>query len=75
MPKYYFHVRRGQMTVLDREGLELADIEEATQHAAKLGREIAATQAQKGIPPSGGMIIIEQGWRTVLELPFESLDP
>ena len=25
MPRYYFHVRRGQMTVLDQEGIELAD--------------------------------------------------
>ena len=25
MPHYYFHVRRGQMTVLDHGGIELAD--------------------------------------------------
>jgi hypothetical protein len=25
MPRYYFHVRRGQVTVLDHEGLRLAD--------------------------------------------------
>ena len=25
MPRYYFHVRRGQITVLDHEGIELAD--------------------------------------------------
>ena len=24
MPCYFFHVRRGQLTVLDREGIELA---------------------------------------------------
>jgi len=73
MPRYFFHVKRGQVTILDHEGIELADIEEATKEASKRGREITADQALKGIPPSGGMIIIDEGWRTVLEIPFESV--
>jgi hypothetical protein len=74
MPKYYFHIKRGQVTILDHQGIELADIEEAAKEASRLGREIAANQARDGIPPAGGMIIIDEGWRTVLELPFDSTD-
>jgi hypothetical protein len=29
MPHYYFHVKRGQVTILDQEGIELADTTEA----------------------------------------------
>ena len=71
MPRYFFHVKRGQVTVLDQEGIELAGIEEAEQEAARLGREIAADDALHGTQSSDGMIIIDEDWRTVLELPFE----
>ena len=75
MPKYFFHVKRGQMTIIDHHGIELADIAEATKEASRLGRKIAAEEALSGSPPSGGMIIIDEGWRTVLELPFDSIFP
>ena len=70
MPRYFFHVKRGQMTVLDQQGMELPDIEEATKEAARRGREIVANLALQGVRHSGGTIIIDEGWRTVLELPF-----
>jgi hypothetical protein len=38
MPRSYFHVKRGQVTLLDREGVELVDIAEATNEAARRGR-------------------------------------
>ena len=41
MPRYFFHVKRGQVTVLDQEGVELADIVEATAEALERGRQIA----------------------------------
>ena len=41
MPRYYFHVRRGQVTFLDNEGIELTDVEEASTEAARRGRAIA----------------------------------
>jgi hypothetical protein len=31
MPRYFFHVKSGQLTVLDREGVELADIANAVK--------------------------------------------
>ena len=40
MPRYYFHVRRGQMTVLDQEGIELADAADAEVEAARRAQQI-----------------------------------
>ena len=58
------------MTIIDHEGIELANIEEATNEAARLGQEIAANETPNGVLPCRGVIIIDEGWRTVLELPF-----
>ena len=51
MPRYYFHVRRGQMTIVDQEGIELADNVEAVQEAERRKREIDTGEV--------GVIIVE----------------
>jgi hypothetical protein len=64
MRHYFFHLKRGQMTLLDREGVQLADIEEATREAALRGREMSA--------PGGATIVIaDEYWRPVLEVPLK----
>jgi hypothetical protein len=70
MPRYFFHVRRGDVTVFDREGVELTGIAEAAGEAARRGREAAARDAENSASRGAGRILIEEGWRTVLELPF-----
>jgi hypothetical protein len=70
MPRYFFRVRRGNVTVFDREGVELTGIAEAAREAARRGREVAARDAKNSASFGAGRIIIEEGWRTVLELPF-----
>jgi len=40
MPRYYFHVRRGQITILDHEGIELADTVDAEVEAAERAQQI-----------------------------------
>ena len=59
MPRYYFHVRHGQLTVIDRQGMELAGELEAALEAAIRGREIATSQAIRGVPTQDGLIIVE----------------
>jgi hypothetical protein len=71
--RYFFHVKRGQVTILDQEGVELADIREVAREAARRGCEIAAHEALEGAPASAGMIIIDDEWRTVLELPLRDI--
>ena len=72
MPRYYFHVRRGQLTVIDREGMELAgDIEAALEAARRCG-QIARSKAHRGIRTQGGLIIVEDQWDCrVVELPLD----
>jgi hypothetical protein len=73
MPRYYFHVRRGQVRILDREGTELADIDEAAKEAARRARQIAARESLNGVRLSPGIIVVEDDWQTVLELPLDDL--
>jgi hypothetical protein len=70
MPRYFFHVKRGEVTVFDKVGVELADIAEAATEAARRGQEIAARDAAQAGASGVGLIVIDEGWRTVLELPF-----
>ncbi len=73
MPRYFFHFKRGQMTILDQEGVDLAGITEAAEEAARRGRAIAARDALKAVPFSNGMIIVEDEWRTILEVRLEDI--
>jgi hypothetical protein len=73
MPRYFFHFKRGQMTILDQEGVDLAGITEAAEEAARRGRAIAARDALKSVPFSTGMIIVEDEWRTILEVRLEDI--
>jgi hypothetical protein len=72
VPRYYFHVRRGQLTVIDQQGMELASDIEAAQEAARRGRKIATSEALRGIPTQGGLIIVQDEWdHCVVELPLD----
>ena len=69
--RYHFHVKSGQLTVLDREGVELADITNAVKEAAQRAQEIVSKEVLHGVSAVSMMIIIaEDEWRTVTELPF-----
>jgi hypothetical protein len=72
MPRYYFHVRRGRCTVIDRQGMELANETGAAQEAARRGREIARSDALKGVSTQGGLIIVDDEWDyNVVDIPLE----
>ena len=71
MPRYFFHVKRGQVTVLDQEGVELGNTADAEREAARRAEEIVAREALKGVPSSSGMIIVaDDNWQTLFGLPF-----
>jgi pyridoxine 5'-phosphate synthase PdxJ len=71
MPRYYFHVKHGQMTVLDHEGTELVNLEEAANEAVRRGQKIVAGHARTY---SGRIIIADDNWQTVYELTFKHTD-
>jgi phage terminase large subunit-like protein len=71
MPRYFFHVKSGQLTVLDREGVELADIANAVKEAAQRAQEIVSKDVLQSVSAVSRMIIIaDDAWRTVTELQF-----
>ena len=69
VPRYYFHIRRGRVTVLDRDGIDLADDQEAAREAARRGREIAKADALNGDQPTSLAIVVADEWSTVVEVP------
>ena len=75
MPHYYFHVRRGQVIVLDHEGIELADAADAKAEAAQRTKQVVNGEAMNGASineasASGGIIVADDNWETLFEFPF-----
>jgi hypothetical protein len=71
MSRFFFHLRRGQVTVLDQEGVELASIEDAAKEATRRAQVIASKDALHGGLASSRVIsIADDAWRTVMELTF-----
>jgi len=74
MPRYFFHVKRGQVTVLDQQGIELAGLSEATAEALERGQQIAASATLRAIPANYGAIVIDEELHTVQEVPFGDIE-
>jgi hypothetical protein len=71
VPRYYFHVKSGQLTVLDQEGVELADIANAVREAARRAQQIVSKDVLQDVSAVSRMIIIaDDELHTVTELPF-----
>jgi hypothetical protein len=71
MPHYYFHVRRGQITILDHEGIELADTVDAELEAAQRAQQVVNGEAMNAASSSRREIIVaDDNWQPVFELPF-----
>jgi hypothetical protein len=70
MQRYYFHVKRGPMTVFDREGIELPDIAQAVGEATRRAQSIVLRERLNAVPQGTGMVIIADDYQTVQEVPF-----
>lgn len=73
MARYFFHVRRGQVTILDQEGVELVDLLEAIKEAARRAVLIEASEAAKHLSPSNGAVLVDDEFSNVLEMPLSRL--
>ena len=78
MPRYYFHVRRGQITILDHEGIELADTVDAEVEAAQRAQGLVNGVLEgnergvneRGVRQPGRIIVADDNWETLFEFPF-----
>ena len=69
--RYFFHVRRGQVTVLDQSGVEFPCLEFAAKETTRRAQGLASkTCAQDGAGDSGMIIVADNEWRTMIEVPF-----
>jgi hypothetical protein len=75
VPRYYFHTRQGRATMLDHDGLDLADLQEAVREAKRRASAIASTDTLNGYPSRSLVIVVadEQG-STVFEAPVDEHD-
>lgn len=67
--RYYFHIRRGQVTILDNTGVELTNRWEAAVH----GQRLAQQEAPKSPFSSSRTIFVEDDFGIIFE--FKSGDP
>jgi hypothetical protein len=81
MPRYYFHVRRGQITILDHEGIELGDTVDAEVEATQRAQQVMDGEAMNGASMNGAsmnepsasrgrIIVADDNWDTLFEFPF-----
>jgi hypothetical protein len=70
MRRYYFHIRRGRVTVIDQNGIDFADWVQAAQEAARRALEIEARDSLLDVFSRKGMILVDDEFRTILEVPF-----
>ncbi len=72
MPHYYFHVRRGQMTVLDHGGIELADTTAAKVEGAQRAQGLVNGEPMNGASAIRRSIVIfaDDNWDALFEFPF-----
>jgi hypothetical protein len=74
VPHYFFHIKHGQVTILDQEGIELDNPAQAEVEAAYRVQKIVTDQALNGPVgrrDSGSMIIVaDENWCWLYEFPF-----
>ena len=66
MPRYYFHVKRGPVIVLDQEGIELPKTADAEEEAVRRAQEL-----KHGLLPSS-ILVADENRQTVFEWPRQT---
>src|SRR5262245_54870159 len=69
MSRYFFHIKRGRVTVLDHVGVELADLADAEREATRRAEEIVLREGLNAVTQRTGAVVIADDWQTVMEVP------
>jgi len=73
MQRYYFHIEDGGDTIVDREGIELADLDAAREEAVAAARQIMSNDVLRGRTADGRRFVITvDGGTIVAEIPFRA---
>jgi hypothetical protein len=72
VPRCFFHLKRGQVTVLDQEGIDLANPAQAEEEAARRAQQCSTDDALNGMRVGrviniGMIIVADENWQRLLE--------
>jgi hypothetical protein len=71
MPRYYFHVPKGEVLVEDPEGTEVAQTESLEDEAIEAARDLLADGDRQGLDRREWVFeVADENGTTVLTLPF-----
>jgi len=69
MPRYFFHIKRGQVTVLDQDGVDLINSAQAEEEAARRAQEIVAREGATAAKDRA-IVVADENWQTLFEFLF-----
>ena len=77
MPRYYFHIRKGDVLAEDLEGTEVSDSESVAEEAVEAARDVLAEGDLQGLDRREWVFeIAAQSGDVVLKLPFvDAVEP
>ena len=77
MPRYHFHIRKGDVLVEDSEGIEVSDAEALEEEAIEAARDLLAEGDLQGLDRRIWVYeVADESGATVLTLPFsEAVEP
>ncbi len=71
MPRYYFHIRKGEVLVEDPEGTEVSETEALEDEAVEAARDLLAEGDLQGLDRREWVFeVADESGATVLTLPF-----
>jgi hypothetical protein len=72
MPRYFFNIVDDDRTIVDSQGVELADLDEVHQEAVTSARELMSESVLRGQAPNGRRFVVtDQAGMVIAEIPFK----
>jgi hypothetical protein len=77
MPRYYFHIRKGDVLADDAEGIEVSETDSLEEEAIEAARDLLAEGDLQGLDRREWVFeVADERGRTVLTLPFaDAVEP
>jgi hypothetical protein len=72
VPRYFFSIVDDDQTIVDTQGVELADLDEVHQEAVTSARELISEGVLRGEAPNGRRFVVtDEAGAVVAEIPFK----
>jgi hypothetical protein len=72
MPRYFFNIVDDDRTIVDSQGVELADLDEVRQEAVTSARELMSERVLRGQTPNGRRFVVtDEAGMVIAQIPFK----